>query len=121
MNIQKTMERLAPKERQINITYTGEYPNLCRGEWLISVNGTPIENIPFQHKPADTFGLFIQVYLTEDYDEESEDYYSGLSFEEWTEKYHEWLAENFLEEEWEEVYEKVSVCDWRYSSCGGCI
>lgn len=103
------------------VTWTGAYPNLCSGEWVILKNGVRVE-IPaeFRNASMNTFGTY-STWHFENWEEVFEDYEDGLIFEEWI-KVNSWVYTiATTEPEQRELYQKIADEDWRHNSCGGCI
>ena len=101
--------------------WTGEYPNLCHGEWRLYRNEKELNvEIPFQGSPADTFGVYSEWWF-ENWSEVFGDYEDGLSCKEWCEEYQEWLSKIAPEQDWNKIFEAFQENDWRYGECGGCI
>ena len=104
----------------IEVFWTGEYPNLCKGEWKLFIDGKDYSlMIPkeLRYSPMNTYGTY-QEWHFEDWEEVFESYEDGLMFSKW-------LAEN----PWVnkipatplDVYCAFAEKDWRHNSCGGCI
>lgn len=109
------------KEFKVSVEWSGEWPNLCSGEWTCRINGKKVR-VPFQGEPAETRGIYREWRFSEDWDEIWTRYEDGLEFEDWCERWKDWLDELGLsEEEREQVYEAFQEKDWRHGSCGGCI
>ena len=103
------------------VKWTGRYPNLCSGEWIIYKDGKRVE-IPkeLRNSPMYTYGTY-STWHFEDRSEVFEDYNDGLGFNDWI-KFHTWVKEIApTVPEQEELYLKISDQDWRHNSCGGCI
>ena len=104
----------------VQVSWSGSYPNLCAGEWTCIINGKKVK-IPFQGEPAECEGTYRSWHF-EDWEVVWENYRDGLDCDEWCEHWKDWLDELGLsEEERREVYEAFAEEDWRYGSCGGCI
>jgi len=109
------------------IQWTGYYPCLCAGEWIIKYNNIALE-IPKDIKTnhMNTYGEYNKWSFNEDWNEEWEVYQDGLIFEKWILQNKEWLNPEFErlnipESELRELYNSINSCDWRHGSCGGCI
>ncbi len=125
----------------IQVQWTGSYPNLCSGEWIIKVNRVHIldaENLDSNGNAAygsfltEDFGTYKNYdtwHFGDDYNEIWERYEDGLRFEEWMlspkfNKLNNLLNKNnfFLSyEELNLLYRKINQYDWRNNACGGCI
>lgn len=109
----------------VEAKWTGSWPCLCSGEWVLMING---ENV--SHKIPDdlrtdnmgTAGDYQRWYFSKDYEEVWETYSSGLDCKAWIEKNRDWL-ENITTDPilQESIFEAFQVSDWRHGSCGGCI
>ena len=135
---------MAKKTRKITVEWTGAYPNLCSGEWLIRINGKLIEDgkdyDPYDKRKMmtpygsvlresmNTAGTY-QSWHFEDWSEVFEDYESGYAFKQWEEteiakKLFTLIEKNKIilsGKEKEILFEALQDNDWRSGSCGGCI
>lgn len=119
----------------INVKWTGKWPSLCCGKWIITIDGislTCLDNDNFQTYNYYCNGM-LEIQAMENDDEMVDaNYYDGLFFEEWLEKlktydinglYASLKTHGFNVEDvdfLEELYNKINSSDWRSSSCGGC-
>lgn len=102
--------------------WTGAYPNLCTGEWILYKNGEKVDtDIPFQGNPAYTRDQFASWGFDEDWDEVWTTYENGLLPTSWINDHKEWLQTITDEREWIDIYVAFNANDWRHNSCGGCI
>ena len=112
---------------KLEVKWTGDYPSLCSGRWIIKYGGVELE-IPNDRKynHMNTEGIYptIMDYITEETDE----YPDGLEFNEWIKENADWVIDMFNKKGifpnsnlLKELYEKIQVQDWRINSCGGCI
>ena len=104
--------------------WSGSYPCKCSGRWTLEVNGIDVTcYIPKEiiNEPMDTYGTY-QSWHFEDWMEVFEDYEDGLDCGEWIEKNKYWLdiITNDINVQME-IFNAISVEDWRYGECGGCI
>jgi hypothetical protein len=108
----------------IDVEWTGSYPNLCRGSWIISINGIKLAGLG--NGPMNTYGEYDIWSFAEDWGEEWGTYTDGESWGN--------CLPNNLEmslklagfdpndsELIEQLYKAVQQHDWRHNSCGGCI
>ena len=103
-------------------TWSGSFPNLCSGEWVLYRDGTLVDtDIPFQGSDAETFGEYATWSFGRDWDEQWDHYEEGFECDEWCERYADWLATIAPEDEWGDIYAAFQENDWRHKSCGGCI
>ena len=103
------------------VKWTGGYPNLCSGEWEISYKGTLVQ-LPEEIRTSsmDTYGSYSQWHF-EDWLEVFESYESGMLYDSWIRK-NNWAEKiTEVEEELQELFNKIQDQDWRHGSCGGCI
>ena len=134
---------------EIEVDWTGSYPNLCSGSWIIKINGVQLVDktddtkgeTNWKNEPrAFSYGHFMTEYM------ETSGTYSSWHFEDWSEVFEDYyeggehgkcwfetgqgkklaglLKDNGFDlndVELEELYEKISDQDWRSGSCGGCI
>ena len=117
------------KESKLFVEWTGCYPCLCHGEWIIKYDGIEL-TIPEDEKegPMFTFGEFGRWHFDEDYMEEWDYYEDGWEKDVWINRNLYWVKPMFEEHNIEitdellsELYDKIQDEDWRYGSCGGCI
>lgn len=106
--------------------WTGEYPNLCRGEWQLWIDGVDYsEKIPKtlrKNTHMDTWGVYERWVFDKDFYEVWETYEEGLEVDEWIETNSSWLIEITTEEEpMKDIYYAFQEKDWRHGQCGGCI
>ena len=110
---------------EIEVMWTGKWPNLCDGEWNLKINGEDKSDlIPENRRNThmDTYGTYEKWYFGDNYDEIWESYKNGLKCDEWITKNKYWLNNISANEEVQkQLYEAFQANDWRYSSCGGCI
>lgn len=104
--------------------WSGHYPCLCYGEWTLEVNGVDVSMyIPeeLRNDSMNTYGIYQRWYFV-DWIEQFEDYEDGLMCDEWVEKNKYWL--DVITDDINvqmEIFDAISVKDWRHGSCGGCI
>lgn len=111
-----------PGNRKITAKWTGAYPNLCDGEWVVTVGGEKVE-LPDEVRthPMGTRGTHNTWTFGEDWEEVWSQYEDGLDFEPWLQE-NSWVSSlNLSSEEERALYDAISAEDWRYGSCGGCI
>lgn len=101
--------------------WSGEYPNLCCGEWTLYKDGEPIKDIPFKEASAYTYGMYRGWSFDEDMNEYFYAYVDGMGADDWIENYREWLEAIADESEFNAIYDAFAEEDWRSGSCGGCI
>lgn len=114
---------------KLYVEWTGSYPNLCSGEWVIKYDGIEL-TVPDDIKYAtmDTFGEYGSWYFDEDMYEVWDYYTDGDDEETWITKNIDWVKSMFEEHGIEvtsellsTLFKKVQEEDWRHGSCGGCI
>ena len=117
------------KTNKLSVEWTGCYPYLCHGEWIIKYEEIEL-TIPEDKKdiPMDTYGEFGTWHFGEDCCEEWEYYTDGLEEDYWIRNNLDWIKPMFDEHDIEitdellsELFNKIQEEDWRYNSCGGCI
>lgn len=113
----------------LEVRWTGHYPNLCCGEWNIIYKGKEL-TVPedMKHTPMYAFGEYGEWHFDEEYMEEWDYYTDGDTKEVWIQRNLEWITSMFQEHEIEitdellsELFDKIQEQDWRHGSCGGCI
>jgi hypothetical protein len=109
---------------EVKAEWTGTYPCLCSGDWILIINGKDFSNfIPEDKREAhmNTHGTYDEWCFDDDWCETWESYEDGLEFDEWI-KENEWVCDITKNiEEQKAIYEAIQAEDWRHSSCGGCI
>ena len=110
----------------ITVKWTGEYPSLCCGKWIIFIDGIALTKI----EQNQNFGTYI--FYTSFDEEDDEEYSDGLDEKEWIEE----LKTNDInglyaslkrhgipisDELLSELYYKINKVDWRSATCGGCL
>lgn len=107
----------------IEVEWTGVYPCLCAGRWVLKINGVDYSHlIPFKNTDANTYGSYATWSFGEDWEEEWDWYDDGLPYEAWVRENEEWLSKlPCAEFDMEELYKAFQEEDWRHGSCGGCI
>jgi len=111
------------------VEWTGDYPNLCHGDWVIRFNGQLFilpENV--RSSNMFTYGKFDTWEFSENWAESWTTYENGLECAEWIEKNIDWIDANFDRLEipkgffiYHLLYKEINKVDWRTNSCGGCI
>lgn len=108
--------------------WTGTYPTLCFGEWVIKYNGKQLE-LPEDVKSRcmNTEGEY-ESWHFEDWVEVFDSYYDGLEEDDWIGVNKAWVDSLFEEhnisktkDNYYELFKSVQAEDWRSGSCGGCI
>lgn len=112
-------------EREILVNWTGSYPCLCMGGWIITIDGVQLMGIG--REPFNTYGIYKSWHFN-NWMEEWDDYKDGMLYEDWIENVPNGLLESLSKHgielsdgEMRELYSKIQEEDWRYGSCGGCI
>jgi len=127
-------------KQDIDVQWTGSYPNLCSGLWEIRINGILLidhKNTEdgsynyesFLRRDMGTENQYSSWYFDGDYSECWDDYYQGDAYKQWivSEKGRnilELLGQNNVilsEADLINLYNQINSKDWRHSSCGGCI
>jgi len=119
---------------KITVEWTGSYPNLCSGNWIIRLNQMQLP-IP-EHRIGNdmgTCGEYSRCYFTEGWSEEWDIYFDEddgewIKDDNWLNYSLVCLAEyynlNFvgdMKKLKQKIYDEISNKDWRSGSCGGCI
>lgn len=113
----------------ISVKWTGSYPTLCCGEWVIIINGVTLANLD-----NDNFGTYddYQQWRFVDWNEEFYSIESGVSQLEWIDHVKKTNLNNLItalqnagfeitDELLGQLYVEINSCDWIHGSCGGCI
>ena len=109
-----------PGNRHITAKWTGRYPCLCDGEWIITVGDEKVD-LPDEVRtsPMDTRRIYNSWSFDKDHDEVWSCYETGLYFEPWLQK-NSWISSLGLSHKEERaLYDAISKEDWRHGSCGG--
>ena len=116
------------------VEWTGSYPCLCHGKWIIRYKGQEL-NVPKDKKydHMNTGKTYLDA-MTYEYDYfypenyHDPEYYDGLEEDEWIQHNIEWIVPMFHEfnitvtaEILSNLYKQINKQDWRSGSCGGCI
>lgn len=116
-------DSLPTKDRKIEAEWTGQYPCLCSGEWIIKVDGERV-SLPKEIRTSNmnTFGTYERWYFGTNWEEQWEEYESGLEFKPWLQENSWWVSKLGLSDtETQALYNAIAEEDWRHGSCGGCI
>ena len=109
--------------RAITAEWTGRWPNLCSGEWIITIDGEKVD-LPDEVRtsPMGTYGTYNTWTFGENWSVEWSTYEDGLDFEPWLQENRSWVSKlNLSDTEERDLYDAISEEDWRHNSCGGCI
>lgn len=104
------------------VKWTGKYPTLCFGEWIIKKDGQDVSKyMPCRQAPMETYGEYDMWHFDDDYNEVWETYKNGMHFKKWSKK-NEWINKICKnKKEKRELFKAIQKEDWRHGSCGGCI
>jgi hypothetical protein len=116
---------------EIKVEWTGKYPNLCSGRWIITANDKHL-TIPsaFVNSNMGTFKDYNTWSFGDDWLEVWDSYPDGDEFEIWIFNNRSWIYEAFKSaglvdeltfEDLRTLYNEINKQDWRHNSCGGCI
>ena len=109
----------------VEAKWTGEWPHLCHGEWILKVNGKDVSNlIPEELRDSEmnTFGTYRTWNFFNGWEVEWFVDTNGLCEKEWIKENRYWLEKiTDSEEVMSEIFDAINACDFRYNSCGGCI
>ena len=115
----------------ISVEWTGAYPNLCRGKWMIAINKKRLLDII--HEPFNTSGNYQSWNFDNNWSVHWDYYDDGLNEEEWIDSVRLFdmnnLKQSLIEagfdvnddELMSELYSQIQEKDFRTGSCGGCI
>lgn len=115
-------------QKTFDVKWTGKYPYLCGGEWIIEYDGQRLElpdDLKYNH--MNTFGVYQKWHFDESWEEIWEDYCDGLQQAEWIKSNLSWLEPLFQRYEipatsknYEMLFSEIEDADFRAGSCGGC-
>ena len=110
---------------KVEAKWTGSYPCLCSGEWILKINNIDVSNlIPEELRTSsmNTAGSYSSWYFTEDWKVEDYYYLDGLECEDWIKDNKNWLHKiTTAHSVQKEIYYAIQSEDFRAGSCGGCI
>lgn len=117
--------------------WTGSYPCLCSGEWILTAETTEYDEergkysvvedishlIPADLRKSPMFceGMYDMWSFDEDHIEKWDTYKSGLNWSAWVQNNESWISLFATPEQYIEVFKAFQKNDWRHNSCGGCI
>ena len=109
---------------KVEAKWTGKYPNLCSGQWILKVDNKDVSYLipdELRNEPMNTCNTYRSWHF-ENWEEVFNSHEDGLFCDEWLEENKYWLekisTDPFV---WVEIYEAINSQDWRYGECGGCI
>ena len=113
----------------VKVQWTGRYPCLCFGEWIVAINGVVVP-LP-ENKRKCEMNTRKEYESVDMLTEEVEYYWDGMRERRWIRLNRDWLLEAVKkvitvnpEEELQllkDLYRGFREQDWRHGSCGGCI
>jgi len=111
---------------QVKAEYTGSYPTLCLGEWVIKITNTETgETNTLRFKGSlNIEGSYNTWTFEENYNVKWSTYESGLSFDEWKSNLPENLEQELFKFRYdlkdvqllEQIYDACDPLDWRHMS-----
>lgn len=109
----------------VKANWSGSYPCLCHGTWILEVNGVDVSSsIPegLRYDEMNTFGIYDTWSFDDDYMEVWEDYEDGLKCDEWIKENKYWLDTITNDSDTQiEIFNAINEEDFRRNSCGGCV
>lgn len=114
---------------KLEVKWTGSYPSLCCGKWIIKYNGEELK-VPEEvvNEEMNTYGEYNSWYFDDNMCEQDNYYIDGLDCGEWTDSNMDWIVKMFEEKDidvtaglLDKLFEKIQEEDFRSGSCGGCI
>lgn len=110
---------------KIEAKWTGDYPNLCSGQWILKVNNKDVSHLipeELRNEPMNTYRTYQCWHFNDNWEEKWDSYKDGLFCDEWIKENKEWLNKISTDHSAQaEIYEVINSQDWRYGECGGCI
>ena len=117
------------KTMNVTVKWTGKFPCLCFGEWIVTVNGVVVP-LP-ENKKKREMNTRNEYRRVDPATEEVEYYKDGLREKAWIMVNRNWLLAAVKavitvktdEEEQllKDLYQAFKHEDWRHLSCGGCV
>lgn len=108
----------------IKVEWTGKWPCLCSGEWILMIDGEDKSNLipeDLRRNEMGTYGTYSSWHF-ENWNEVFENYQDGMSCDEWIEYNKYWLDNISTDLNIQkQLFYGFQASDWRYGSCGGCI
>lgn len=110
---------------KVEAKWTGDYPNLCSGQWILKVNNKNVSHLipaDLKNEPMNTYHTYLCWHFNNNWEEKWDSYKDGLFCDEWLKENKEWLdkiSTNSIVQK--EIYTAINSQDWRYGECGGCI
>lgn len=120
--------------KNITVEWTGKYPNLCNGRWIIIIDGQEVKCDKDNYdsilgEEMNTYGNYRRWNFSEDWDVEWNTHTDGEKYKSWikldsTKELLKLIEDNCIyleEQDIENLYNKLNEKDWRSGSCGGCV
>lgn len=112
------------KSKRVIALWTGSWPCLCNGEWILYVDGKNVTDmIPEEQREEHmrTYGTY-RSWRFEDWEEVWGSYTNGLKENEWLAENDYWVSKITTDKSLQsEIFKAIQSEDWRHNSCGGCI
>ena len=109
---------------KVEAKWTGKYPNLCSGWWILKVNNKDVSYLipkDLRTSPMNTYGEHKSFHFNK-WEEIWNSYEDGLDCEDWIEENQNWLNKITTDHSVQvDIYYAINSQDWRYGECGGCI
>ena len=116
---------MANENKRVEAEWTGCYPRLCSGNWILKVGGVNVsDKIPedLQRSPMNTYGTYTSQHFNEEWLEVFENYTDGLHEKEWLKEKKSWLDTITTDSDVQkEIFFAIQEQNFRIGSCGGCI
>lgn len=117
---------------KIDVEWTGQYPSLCCGSWIIEIDGKRLKNLennPFDTKKEYNFWKWSE---SDEWDTIRYSEVQGLDLGEWVDcvKYNNLnnLRDSLISAGFKitnelliELFENINIEDFQMHTCGGCI
>ena len=78
---------------RVEAKWTGDYPNLCSGQWILKVNNKDVSHLipeELRNSPMNTYDTYRSWHF-EDWEEVFDSYEDGSFCDEWLEENEYWL------------------------------
>lgn len=109
---------LVDEDMEIEVMWTGEWPCLCSGEWILKINGEDKSDLipdKLRTSPMGTYGTYEKWYFDKHWNDVTKSYKNGLKCDKWINENRYWLNNiSVVDKVQKQLYEAFRANDWRY-------